>query len=75
MAYKMQVNELNQDELIYEGKIRGLATGTCDEMRHASAMAIRLEDSGDSVKYSSHPLSTEKVVEAVEEKLGKIGLL
>lgn len=69
MAHRMQVKRLSQDELSYELQIRGVATGTVDEMRHALAMAIRLEKSGDSVKYPTYPFTEDEDVQAVDMKL------
>lgn len=72
MGYKMQVNRLSQDELVYELRIRGIASGTVDEMRHALAMAIRLEKSGDSVKYPAYPFTEAEDVKAVDDKLKEV---
>lgn len=69
MARKMQVNRLGQDELNYELQIRGIATGTVESMRHNLAMAIRLEKSGDSVKYPEYPFQPDEDLKAVKTKL------
>lgn len=69
MSHKMQVNRLLQDELTYELQLRGIATGTVEEMRHSLAMAIRLEKSGDSVMYPKYPFTAQEDVLAVENKL------
>lgn len=69
MVRKMQINRLSQDELSYELQIRGIATGTVEEMRHALVMAIRLEKSGDSVKLPTYPFSEDEDVKAVDTKL------
>lgn len=69
MSGKMQVNRLGQDELSYELKIRGIATGTVESMRHNLAMAIRLEKSGDSVKYPDYPFQPDEDLIAVNNKL------
>lgn len=68
----MLVNRLLQDELAYELQIRGIATGTVDEMRHALAMAIRLEKCGDSFLYPKYPFSAQEDIDAVEAKLGTL---
>lgn len=65
----MQVNRLGQDELNYELKIRGIATGTVDSMRHNLAMAIRLEKSGESVRYPEYPFQPDEDLLAVKAKL------
>lgn len=72
MAARMQVNRLNQDELAYEVKIRGIAAGTVDQMRHALAMALKLEKSGDSFKFPTYPFSVEEDVVAVVAKLAEL---
>lgn len=69
MAYVMQVKRLLQDELCYELSIRGIATGTVDEMRHSLAMALRLEKSGSSIRYPNYPFTVQEDIEAVEKKL------
>lgn len=66
---KMQVNRLSQDELVYECKIRGIGTGTVESMRHNLAMAIRLERSGESVRYPQYPFTENEDLVAVREKL------
>lgn len=68
----MQVNRLSQDELTYELQVRGIAPGTVDEMRHALSMAIRLEKSGDSVKYPTYPFTVDEDVMAVDNKLKEL---
>lgn len=69
MMRKIQINRLNQEELSYELRVRGIATGTVDEMRHALTMALRLEKSGDSVRYPAYPFTVDEDVKAVDEKL------
>lgn len=75
MAFTMQVKRLLQDELCYEVKIRGIATGTVDEMRHSLAMALRLEKSGGSIRYPTYPFSIQEDIEAVEKKLSDLAPL
>lgn len=72
MSNRMQVNRLLQDELAYELQIRGIATGTVEEMRHSLAMQLRLEKTGDSIKYPSYPFSVEEDIDAVEKKLTEL---
>lgn len=69
---KMQVNRLNQEELNYELQIRGIATGTVEQMRQALTMAMRLEKSGDSIKYPAYPFTEQEDISAVTKKLGEI---
>lgn len=68
----MQVNCLSQDELTYELQVRGIEYGTVDEMMHALPMAIRLEKSGDSVKYPRYPFTVDEDVEALDNKLKEL---
>lgn len=65
----MIINRLDKDELEYELKIRGIGIGTCDEMRHRLAMAIRFEKSGDSLRYPTYPYTFKEDAEAVRRKL------
>lgn len=75
MACSMQVRRLLQDELCYELKIRGIATGTVDEMRHSLAMAVRLEKSGGSIRYPTYPFSVQEDIDAVGKKLSDLAPL
>lgn len=68
----MQVNRLVQDELVYELTIRGIPTGTVQEMRRTLASAIRLENSGESLRYPEHPYTFQQDSEAVTLKLADI---
>lgn len=69
MSRKIQVNRLLHDELSYELQIRGIATGTVEEMRHSLAMALRFEKSGDSFSYPNYPFTCKQDIEAVTDKL------
>lgn len=69
MSRKIQVNRLVQDELAYELTIRGIPTGTVQEMRQRLSSAIRLENSGESLRYSNHPYTYEQDAEAVTQKV------
>uniref|UniRef100_A0A6P7HB65 Uncharacterized protein LOC114346540 n=1 Tax=Diabrotica virgifera virgifera TaxID=50390 RepID=A0A6P7HB65_DIAVI len=75
MSRRLQVSRLSQDELDYELLIRGIAVGTVEQMRHALASAIRLEGSGDSVKYPDYPFTPEEDIQAVRGKLAELELL
>lgn len=66
------MNRLNQAELNYELQIRGIATGTVDQMRHALTMALRLEKSGDSIRYPPHPFTEDEDLKAIKEKLDEL---
>ncbi|KAJ8968737.1 hypothetical protein NQ317_004103 [Molorchus minor] len=72
MACKMQVNRLNKEELTYELRVRGIAIGTVEEMRHALSMARKLEASGGSVRYPAYPYTVEEDVKAVLDKLEEL---
>ncbi|XP_074026467.1 uncharacterized protein [Leptinotarsa decemlineata] len=72
MSRKMLVNRLSQDELVYEVRVRGIATGTVQEMRHSLSMAIRLEEKGESLKYPKYPFTVEEDIAAVTAKLKEL---
>ncbi|KAG5862086.1 hypothetical protein JTB14_008119 [Gonioctena quinquepunctata] len=72
MARRMHPNRLIQDELTYELRIRGIATGTVNEIRHALSMVLRLEKSGDSVSYPKYPFTLEEHVKAIKDKLAEV---
>lgn len=69
MSRVMVINRLDKDELEYELKIRGIGVGSCDEMRHRLAMAIRFEKSGDSLRYPTYPYTFKEDADAVKKKL------
>ncbi|KAJ8964168.1 hypothetical protein NQ317_016442 [Molorchus minor] len=69
MSRKLQVNRLDKDELSYELTVRGIATGTCEEMRRRLSQALQLEKSGDSLKYPEYPYTFEEDHEVVNKKL------
>lgn len=69
MAKKMQINRLDKDELEFELSYRGIAIGTCDEMRKRLSSVLQLEREGDSFKYPPYPYTFRQDVEAVEKKL------
>ncbi|KAJ8968492.1 hypothetical protein NQ317_014542, partial [Molorchus minor] len=69
MARKMKINRLAQDELTYELTIRGIGTGTCEQMRISLSRAIQMEKEGASVKRPPHPYSFEEDVTAITGKL------
>lgn len=69
MTRKMHINRLDKEELIYELTVRGIGIGNCDEMRHRLAMAIRMETSGDSLRYPKYPYTFEQDQVAVKKTL------
>lgn len=71
MSRHLVINRLDKDELEYELKIRGIGIGTCEEMRHRLAMAIRFEKSGDSLRYPTYPFKFQEDAEAVKKKLNE----
>lgn len=68
MAHKYTIKRLDKDELEYELKVRGVETGTVDEMRSRLAMALRLEKAGSSFSHPSLVYSFEEDFEAVDAK-------
>lgn len=75
MARKMIVNRLEKDELEWELRLRGVKTGSCEEMRTSLTMALRLEKSGDSLRYPKYPFSFDEDVAALEKKFTDIEAL
>lgn len=75
MARKMTVNRLDKDELEWELKLRGLKTGTTDEMRPQLSMALRLERSGESFRYPRYPFTFDEEEAAILKKCGDIEAL
>lgn len=65
---RMNVNRLSQDELIYELKIRGIATGTCNEMKKLLSAARRMEKAQQSFSYPPHPYTFDEDATAIVEK-------
>lgn len=57
MSSKLRPNLLAKDELEYELRVRGIATGTVEEMRKSLAGALRIELQGSrgetSFKFST----------------------
>lgn len=66
---QMNINRLSSDELTYELVIRGVETGTCDQMRKRLSALRKLEKSGDSFTYPPHPFTFEEDQEAIQEKI------
>lgn len=75
MARKMTVNRLDKDELEWELKLRGLKTGTTDEMRSQLSMALRLERSGESFRYPKYPFTFDDDEPAILKKCDEIAAL
>lgn len=77
MALKMETGRLIQDELVYELGIRGIGTGTVEEMRKSLARSLKMEKGGfGSFTWPDYPYSFEDDAAAVTVKLQEIrGLL
>ncbi|KAG5870185.1 hypothetical protein JTB14_032477 [Gonioctena quinquepunctata] len=75
MARRITINRLDKDELTYELTIRGIGTGTCEEMRHRLALALQMEKSGDSLHYPDYPYTFETDEIAVRKALAEAGKL
>lgn len=63
------INRLSVDELAYELAIRGVESGTCDQMRKQLASLRRLEKIGGSFTYPEHPFTHEEDRDAIRRKL------
>ncbi|KAJ8953395.1 hypothetical protein NQ318_023512, partial [Aromia moschata] len=72
MSRKMKINRLAQDELIYELSIRGIGTGTCEQMRTSLSRAIQMEKDGTSLKRPPHPYTFAEDAAAVTDKFKDI---
>lgn len=73
MALKMETGRLVQDELMYELGIRGIGTGTVEEMRKSLARALKIEKSGSSsITWPDYPYTFEQDISAVTSKLQEI---
>lgn len=59
MLRKMDMYRLNHEELTYELAIRGMASGTCEEMQKVLARAKKLEKTGESFTCQEHPYTFE----------------
>lgn len=73
MSRKTEVNRLEKEELCYELKWRGIATGTVEEMRGRLALARRMEKTGESLHYPPYPFSFQEDEDAVTNKLDSLG--
>ncbi|KAJ8965767.1 hypothetical protein NQ317_010168 [Molorchus minor] len=72
MSRKIVINKLNKEELTYELTVRGIGTGTVEDMRKRLSQAFQLEKGGDSFKHPRYPFAFEEDVEAVSKKLEDI---
>lgn len=66
---QMNIIRLSSDELAYELVIRGVETGTCDQMRKRLASLRKLEKSGNSFTYPPYPFKFEEDEEAIRKKI------
>lgn len=72
IAEEYECDRLAVDELTYELTIRGIATGTCEEMRKLLSRARKLEKSWDSITWPEHPYTFEDDSKAVIDKLAEL---
>ncbi|XP_074026323.1 uncharacterized protein [Leptinotarsa decemlineata] len=72
MARRLVINRLDKDELTYELAYRGVATGTCEEMRHRLVQVMQMERYGESLRYPSYPFTFEEDEAAIRGKLDDI---
>ncbi|KAK5647847.1 hypothetical protein RI129_002739 [Pyrocoelia pectoralis] len=72
MSHKIIVTRLDKDELEYELRVRGIGTGTVDEMRRSLSAAIQLEKSGESIRYPVYPFSFQQDSDAISTKLDTV---
>ncbi|KAK5650235.1 hypothetical protein RI129_001264 [Pyrocoelia pectoralis] len=72
MSHKIIVTRLDKDELEYELRVRGIGTGTVDEMRRSLSAAIQLEKSGESIRYPVYPFSFQEDSDGISSKLDTV---
>lgn len=73
MDSNLDCNRLTKDELEYELSIRGFEdVGTVDNMRSCLRSVLRLERTGQSLKYPTYSLKCDEEFEIVENKIKEI---
>lgn len=75
MSRKIEINRLDKEELIYELRWRGIATGTVEEMRSRLILARQMERTGESLHYPPYPFSFQEDVTTVTSKLDSLVLV
>lgn len=72
MPGKLIPNYLLKKDLEYELRVRGVATGTVENMRSSLAAILRREASNESFSYPDHPFTFDEDKAAVDDKLGEL---
>ncbi|KAK4886671.1 hypothetical protein RN001_002942 [Aquatica leii] len=72
MAGKLVISRLVQDELTYECQVRGIGSGTVEEMRKSLAKAIRMENEGTTLPIPTYPYTFEEDMLAIRTKIEPI---
>lgn len=73
MIKSSEINFLNQDELLYEVRVRGLeGTPTVTEMRTALRSLIRLSREGHNITTGDYPFTFVDDLKAIENKFQEI---
>lgn len=72
MGDKLVINRLNQAQLAYLLTIRGLPTGTVDQMRKYLSRARKLEREGASLSYPTYPYIFEEDKIAIDEVISTV---
>lgn len=73
MIKPTDINFLNQEELLYEIKVRGIdGTPTVNEMRNSLRSLLKLEREGHSLTIASHPYTFEEDLKSIEAKYKEI---
>lgn len=73
MAYKIDIQRLNKQELTYELKIRGLVdVGSVDQMRDCLRNLMRLENTDNSLTYPEYECIFEEDAKVLDAKAKEI---
>ncbi|KAK4885147.1 hypothetical protein RN001_001418 [Aquatica leii] len=72
MAGKLVISRLVQDKLTYECQVRGIGSGSVEEMRKSLAKAIRMENEGTTLPIPTYPYTFEEDMLAIRTKIEPI---
>ncbi|KAK4884771.1 hypothetical protein RN001_001042 [Aquatica leii] len=70
----MEVERLNQSELIYEFRIRGVEpTGNVEQLRKLLRSSLKVEKRGKTIVFPPNPYTFEEDVKGIRETLAQLG--
>ncbi|KAK4881213.1 hypothetical protein RN001_004532 [Aquatica leii] len=74
MLTKMEVERLNQSELIYELRIRGVEpTGNVEQLRKLLRSSLKVEKREKTIVFPPNPYTFEEDVKGIRETLAQLG--